>query len=554
MLPSTILLIVISIQLSVGIEYVYFPTQMKTDFKPVLIRDLSCPYISDDSTLGPSIKTTAKILKTNLVTESGKLCYTQKWITKCEENFFGVQTITHHIIDLPIDKHPSSFEENPTFPDPNCRWMSSDTTEKINTICKEESLRFDTTTGKGVDEQYGTFTCNEEFCRLDKYITFKPHKNVTQTYNDGFQYVEVEISLDPDHYVIPSSTIKSKHFPKMTFRNACTQWVHQSSNQYFIRIIFNNGFLIEFYDKYNLIDHKSVKEYLTKKVDHVDRIKEILGAKKSKSNEIPKFSDQKWININTHLREFPHTGKFIHLLSMLRTCEDSDIAKVKVPTLDFQTTDAEMYIESKIDQIFCKHRLYEIMTKGKISLNDLGLLAPNHGGVGPVYHKYKNDITRGIGIYRKIIWDPNPKDDVLGYYTENREKKIVKCPEWVNGSHALKWCVNGIFKLNNKIYHPYFSADNFDELIQSFMEEDVRLAEHNFILHNKNRNITTWEDYYSLTDNYSWKGFELSWLKGFKNIGFFVSIIFGTIISIMIMSLILKCVYPGRRRQNRIDW
>ncbi|AIW61111.1 glycoprotein [Walkabout Creek virus] len=502
---------------------------MKSQFKPVKIEDLSCPYNQFERDHTSDLKIDVELLKNNLITKTGNLCYKQRWSTKCEENFFGIQKLNHSIIDLPLDEHPSSSDSNPLFPPPDCRWMSSSEVSKDYTICKQETIRFDETLGIGVDEQYGTFKCEKSYCRLDKYITFLPIGGVPQMRLEGFEKVKSYITLDQEGFVTPSSLIYSNHFPKMSLKESCMRWVDKGDYNYDIELITNNGFLLRLPLNINLkaksgaILTPTIENNHISHTYHINDVIELLLARAKgiqKERKLFTFTrNHRWLKLADNSKLEDKFAKkdtpFIHFFTMIRDCEEKDEKRITVPTMDFQTIEAEMFVESKIDQMFCKHRLYDIMTKGKASLNDLALLSPNHGGLGPVYHRYANDITRGIGVYRRINWHPSKEG--LGYYFKDSKQVWVKCPEWVNGTDGFRWCVNGIFELNGKVYHPYFGADNFQELIKSFEEDEVRRVKHNVILHDLgSRSHETWESYLGAKENYTWKGFNLSWIDSIR--------------------------------------
>ncbi|AIW61117.1 glycoprotein [Harrison Dam virus] len=539
---------------------------MKSQFKPVKIEDLSCPYNQFERDHNNDLKIDVEILKNNLITKTGNLCYKQKWITRCEENFFGIQTLNHSIIDLPLDDHPTSSDSNPLFPPPDCRWLSSSEVSRDYIICKQETIRFDEVLGIGVDEQYGTFKCGEKFCRPDKYITFLPIGGVDKMKLEGFEKVKGYLTLDQDGFVTPSSLIYSNHFPKMSLEKACLRWVEKETYKYDVELIMNNGFLLRL--PLNLVfkergkpdtPFKPVVE--TNMIGHKYQIHDVLelllARAKGTNQETKPFGftrNNKWLKLDNGQKFDDYFGKskpLAHLLTMIRDCEEKDVQKITIPTMDFQTIEAEMFVESKIDQMFCKHRLYDIMTKKRANLNDLALLSPNHGGLGPVYHRYAKDITRGIGLYRRINWQPSEKG--LGYYFQNGSQIWVKCPEWVNGSEGFRWCVNGIFELNGKVYHPYFGADNFQELIKSFEENEIRKVEHNVILHDMNNRIhETWESYLGTKEDYHWKGINLGWIHSIQEWAKNIWIIIIVILTVFALLMLIKLT-RGKRR-NRHDW
>ncbi|AHX81843.1 glycoprotein [Sunguru virus] len=556
----------ISILSNVGsVEHLYFPVEMKSQFKPVKLEDLTCPYASDDMGFPSSVKADVQLLKTNLIRVPGTICYRQLWTIKCSENFFGVQTINKDIKDLELGHFPEKGDDKVYFPDPTCRWMSESETTAEFAICKDEEILFDETTGLGTDNQYGSFFCQKDYCPINKYVGFKPKRPLAEIIKEGFMDIEAEFSVNSRGFVDIHSLTRSHHYPRMSMKNACVRWRDHESKKKF-DLILNNGFLIRFKSEFDIeVSPRLESNWVTKDYNTDDEVKKLINAK-SHPNHGTHFSFQRdpWAKISDSVIK-KEKFKFAHLILSLRNCEKEDDKRIKIPYIDFQTTDVEMYIESKIDQIACKRRLYEIITEKKFNLIDLGLLAPNHGGLGPVYHSYSKDISRGFGHYRRIIWDPQPEIGILGYYFDGGEQKNVTCPEWVRKNHSLSWCVNGIFKMGGKIFHPIYGADNLEELKIAFEERDVRSVEHPAILHDlHNREATTWKEYHKVTDDLRWKGVNLGIWDFFDSvIGKIVACALGGLMFLILFwvsaSVIMRCCVkrsfhnPNAKRRSE-EW
>ncbi|UAU42892.1 glycoprotein [Ouango virus] len=489
-------------------EYIYFPTKLLTDFKPTKTEHLNCPYDIDDTEIENYVKIKGKILKQNLVNIDGLLCFKQKWTTKCEENFFGHQTYSHKIDHVSIDDIPSNYatkEEGESPPDVDCKWMSESKAEDTRTYCVPTQIKYDEMYNIGMNPTLGSFKCNKNVCRVDNYHLFK--SNITDL-DKGYQDIELTFSVDENKHVTEDSFVKSSSFPKMSLNGACIDFVTKNS-KFDFKMILASGLLFEFNTQFDFgnSDKYSSNVHV---LHNLDDLKKLLY--KKGSNEV---WSQYMFNENGKAKmrvgsDVTGTLKTLHqILVNLRVCQTNDYNRVKVPTLDFQRTITEMFVESKIDQLSCKKRLYEIMTENKISGADLGLLAQNHEGVGPVYHRYKNDITVALGKYERFYWSPS--NSSLGYTQHGDKKEWINCKEWVPDevNSEIKWCYNGIFKRGDKFYHPIFGGDDIEDLKIAFQEKDLRKVDHiSLAMLDKERNKEKWIDYHKLETTYKFTGLE----------------------------------------------
>ncbi|UAU42856.1 glycoprotein [Sandjimba virus] len=532
-----------------GYEHMYFPTSMTTDFKPVPIDKLNCPYDIDDTYFNESIAIPGKLLVTNTAKVPGQLCYKHRLVTQCSENFFGHQTYTHEVEHLPISSTDKIevIENDDKAPDVTCKWMSDVVAEKIVTLCDNLEIDYDVSMEIGLHPSLGSFKCSDQVCSVDKYHLFKTSNisSIVKSYTPTLLEFEGR-----DGHITQDSLVKSDIFPKTSLRKACVSMESQGK-QFLMKLITSNGLLIEIDQKFN-VDKDSYGTWNKGIQDShsEDDIKHFV-AKKFKSDSIwgqTMFDGNGATRAKVGKWTDNHLKRFYKLLFDLRICQQNDFQRVRVPTLDYNRKMTEMYIESKLDQYQCKRKLYDIATSGKITHADLGLLAQNHEGVGPVYHIYKSDVTVGFGKYERLIWDP--KGDELGYTEINGEKKRIKCPEWVKDSSdpEVRWCVNGIMNKGSTYYHPIFGGDNIDDLKKSFETVNLRLVPHiSLVL--KDRNSSSWVDYYKLKEYTDYRGLTqvTNW---FNSLGSEIKYyLIG--VSIILLSLILLLTCCRRKSQYR---
>ncbi|UAU42864.1 glycoprotein [Nasoule virus] len=534
--------------LTSGLEHMYFPTSMSTDFKPVPISRLNCPYDIDDTRFNESEAIPGKLLVTNTAKLPGLLCYRHKLISRCSENFFGHQTYSHQVDHLLINEADSLevIENDARMPDVTCKWMSDVEAERVVTLCDNLDIEYDVSMEIGLHPTLGSFKCSSEKCSVDQFHVFKP-SNKSDVIKS---YTPVSLEFESrDGVISQDSMVKSDLFPKTSLRKACVTMESKGKKDK-LKLITSNGLLIEIDEEFN-VDRSSygtwskssvhdphteeeVKHFVAKKFDD----KGVWGQVMFDGNGKARVKVNRWTD--KHLRTFHK------LLFDLRICQKNDYDRVKVPTLDYNRKMTEMYVESKLDQYECKRKLYDIATSNIITHADLGLLAQNHEGVGPVYHIYKQDVTVGFGRYERLIWDP--KGDELGYTEKDGKKSRVKCPEWVPDEvdQNVRWCVNGIMNRGDSYYHPIFGGDDIEDLKKSFEEINLRPVTH-ISLVMKDRNSTSWSDYYKLKESTDFRGLTevTNW---FSTIGMEFKLYFlgGLTICISVLLLLSCC----RRRPD----
>ncbi|AJR28271.1 glycoprotein [Garba virus] len=547
-----------------SLEYMYFPTSVTKGFTPIHLDHLNCPYDIDDTEIENPVEVDCKILVTNLIDVEGEVCYKQKWVTNCYENFIGQQTINHRIHHLPISAddivHKLSLDSNLVPPDANCQWMSDTETEDTKVICQPVTIKYDETLNLGSHPSLGTFPCVKPPCSIDKQHVFNS-TDFTAT-NKGYKDTKVQFSTDQNGHIYETSFVKSDVFPKMSLEGACIEMTKSASNNnHAAKIILQSGLLLEVRDAFDLGSDDS---YATGNSIHVNHnlaeLKKLL-LKKSKKNSTwgQVMFDQNSRSKMTFSSDV--TGKFKQfgkLFVDLRICQKNDFKRVVVPTLDFQRSMTEMFVESKIDQLSCKKRLYEIMSTGSITGADLGLLSQNHEGPGPVYQLYKHDVTMAYGTYERFTWMPKTEGgkQYLGYVHIGNTKKWVECPEWVPDSEStdIKWCVNGIFERNGSLYHPVFGGDNIRDLKVAYQVRNLRKVEHlSLLLQTNNRTISNWEEYFKLESKHTFEGWNRvsHWFKGLSDE---IKYIFYGLSFVFVLFCIVRLLRWRHRSQLYLDY
>ncbi|UAU42884.1 glycoprotein [Kolongo virus] len=528
-----------------GKESIYFPVEIKEEgFQEIPLKKLKCPYDIDDADLINPVRFNGKILVRNQIDVQGRVCYKHQITAKCSENFWGKQDYTHDVKHLNIGKEEvDSTHQNDAFlaPDVKCQWMSDTDSTVIKIFCDPLVIKYDESLQVGYTPAFGGFKCDAEKCRIDAHHVFLLDKNRTLT--KGYKAAVLEFSTSDKKTVDQNSLVKSNYFPKTSLIGACVSG-DEISGQMSYKIITRNGLLIE-------LDHNAVKhgKAFNKGSIHgthsSNDIKNLIGKKFEKGGVWGQtmFSDDGRASYTLSDDSLDTFHKMFHrILVELRLCQKNDFERVRVPTLDYERVMTEMFVESKLDQIECKRNLYKIMTTKKITNSDLSMLAQNHHGPGVVYKISQGKLLAAHGAYKKIIW--SPKGDRLGLDFENNQ--TVNCPSWEKDPENpdVEWCVNGIFRRNNLVYHPVFGGDNIDDLRLIFDEKILRNVEHLSLI---NVQKNTWEEHYNLTSSTKFKGFDINFdfLKNFEsNIIHWVVVGFSVIIGLLLIS---KCVSRRRR-------
>ncbi|UAU42872.1 glycoprotein [Bimbo virus] len=502
------LIISILVPLIICKESIYFPVKIKHEkFDEIPLSKLNCPYDIDDTELRNVVKFQGKILTLNQIDVHGKICYKHQITSKCSENFWGKQDYTHAVDHLEL----STSEVNKTFenrdliiPDVKCQWMSDAISVLTEIRCDPAEIKYDESLQIGYTPTFGGFKCDSEKCQIDKHHVFLLDKKRDLT--KGYTVAELEFSTTDRQTVTPESFVKSNYFPKTSLLGSCVSG-EEVGNKMRYKLITKNGLLIEldhnadkYGDKYtnnNLHEHHNDED-----------IKHLIGKKFKKNDvwgQIMFNSDGKtrytWSGQNLD----PFHKKFHKILIELRLCQINDFERVRVPALDYDRVMTEMFIESKMDQIECKKNLYRIMMTKKVSNSDLSMLAQNHHGPGVVYKIVGGKLLAAHGAYKKIIWSPN--ENRIGLDAENND--TVVCPKWENDpeNDGVQWCLNGIFRRNNNVYHPVFGGDNMDDLKLIFEEKELKNVDHISLINLKK---DSWKEHYNLESTTKFKGFELS--------------------------------------------
>ncbi|UAU42908.1 glycoprotein [Matariya virus] len=547
-----------------NLEYMYFPTKIDGEFNPIHLDHLNCPYDIDDTEIENPVEIPSKILVTNLIDVSGEVCYKQRWVTSCYENFFGKQTIHHKIEHLPVTQddlaHKMSLDSNLVPPDANCQWMSDTDTEDSKVICQPVTIKYDETLNLGSHPSLGTFHCKTPPCSIDSKHLFVSN-NITNT-QKGYKDVNVKFSTDKNGHIHETSFVKSDIFPKMSLEGACVSMTKSASNNnHAAKLILQSGILLEIKDAFDLGSDDSYNDGTSLHTQHdIANLKKLL-LKKFKTNS---FWGQTMFNLNSKSRMTFHndvTGKFKQLGKLfvdLRICQTPDFNRVVVPTLDFQRSMTEMFVESKIDQLSCKRRLYDIISSGSINGADLGLLAQNHEGPGPVYHIHGNDLTMAYGKYERFTWMPGTVGgkQYLGYTHKGDVKQWVSCPEWVQDKEnaGVRWCVNGIFERNGSLYHPVFGGDNIEDLRIAYQNRNLRKVEHiSLLLQTENKSLSTWEEYFKLESKHTFEGFSRisDW---FNSLSTEIKYIIYMCCTILILFIVVRLLRRRHRAQMYRDY
>ncbi|UAU42900.1 glycoprotein [Burg el Arab virus] len=542
-----------------GLEYMYFPTSLKSDFRPIHLDHLNCPYDIDDTEIENPVEVNCKILVTNLIDLDGEVCYKQRWITNCHENFLGQQTIHHSIEHLTIDsndlKKKLPLDKNLLPPDAECKWLSDTETSDIRTICQPVTIKYDETLMAGSHPSLGTFHCPSPPCKIDdQHIFVSTNVSTTQK---GYKDIKVKFSTDKGGFIHDTSFVKSSIFPKLSLEGACVDLTKSpSNNNHFAKIILRSGLLLELKDPFDLGAGKSYRDGESIHVNHdIVNLKKLLLRKYDKTSiwgqtMFNQNSRSKMTFSNDVTGRFKQFGK---LFVDLRICQIQDFNRIMVPTIDFQRSMTEMFVESKVDQLTCKRRLYDIMSSGIISGADLGLLAQNHEGIGPVYHIYKNDITVAYGNYERFTWEPKVQNGTrfLGYVHQGDNKRWIECPEWVKDPEhkGLEWCVNGIFSRNGSLYHPVFGGDNIEDLKIAYQTKNLRKVDHvSLLLRIENRNLTRWEEFFNLKSKRNFFGIDrvTNWFDGLSKE---IKYIIWSVVGILALIMIIR-VLRSRHRSN----
>ncbi|ADG86362.1 virion transmembrane glycoprotein G [Coastal Plains virus] len=112
--------------------------------------------------------------------EEGYMCYKDRWVTRCEENWYFSKTVTNHIVHEPVSKDEcvealALFKmgqtKDPFFPAPSCYWSAANEESVTFLMIKKHPVVIDPYSGKIKDPLIDNDLCKDGFCKTRAHQT-----------------------------------------------------------------------------------------------------------------------------------------------------------------------------------------------------------------------------------------------------------------------------------------------------------------------------------------------------------------------------------------------
>lgn len=393
---------------------VIYPTKILADWKKINIEELDCYFGEfNPGMVGLNYKGYL-VQEANLIRADGTYCVAYKLVTTCWVNFLGVRSLKHE--KLPVsgivdwNKVKGELDINiHTYPAPQCDWMQESKNETTVLHCQSFPVQYDPSTGTFHDP---IFEGNQAKC-TQLCTTRYPNRvwipPAVSMIQPTLREVSFKIATIENEEVITGTYIKTIPISALCHENSFGT----------LGLRYPDGFWLGVYgwtqnDSCIKIEHE---KYL-----HIPKCTK-SSALKSVTNQFKRF----W--------EDQHLFQLSMYASCLITAE-----KVKI------------------------HK--------NLTILDLALLAPTVPGRRPVYRIKDGTLESNIGLYQRIVWDPDGSSNRLGYSYDNMNESIV-FTDWTEINNvSYGW--NGLYKYRNTIDLPNLAlmteVSNFDFALENSLK------------------------------------------------------------------------------------
>ncbi|AOX47528.1 glycoprotein [Gata virus] len=466
---------------------------------PINSHELVCHY-----GLPPSPTSFSTTYKLSFFTPSqtshkvdGFLCSKTIWETKCDEGFFGSQTISYIIRKSQVRDGEcleafQSFTDGgdiptPHFPPNYCSWMATNSKSSTYITLTRHDTYWDPYQNAFKDLVFIGHSCSQVICPTHydnvKWITGPPSRKSCTTWFE----VEGEITLDSGRN-LDWSYVEAEFIPRTPLSNLCYGVSYCGRTGY----VLNNGLFF------------SISAGLN---DTLNFARDIPIKSCSPSTEIS-----------------------LHPLS-------SSMASVELQTL-------EILFNTKCNDVVSK-----IKSGNNITAYELGFLNPTHPGIGYSFISIEGRLYSSKTQFEpikeyKLTFSNAPS---IKYLSKDKTYKIVKVDNctWIslnNGSMTCRW-YNGVYITQDQIIFPYSSREESQDELDIYAEIRPNFDRHIGIPDISNDTITTSDQ---VTDpdyiNPDVLGTLNNWLiRWFHYVGLGVSLMFIGAIIYCCRSCLFKC-------------